>query len=117
MTRNDLTRALAVNAMTKPVNVVIPASVLAAGLLLAVPWLIPVALVCWLALVVMTFLDEQEAHLVGDRLRAVARPVLAPRAPTGVFTPEIAARVRAASGARTAIRSAAHESGSLLEDV
>ena len=66
-TRKDLTRVLVVNAMTKPVNVTIPAAVLTAGLLLAVPWLIPVALVCWLALVVVTFFDEREAESAGRR--------------------------------------------------
>jgi len=77
-TRKDLTRVLVVNAMTKPVNVTIPAAVLTAGLLLAVPWLIPVALVCWLALVVMTFFDEREAELAGRRARA-GRPEPAPQ--------------------------------------
>jgi len=67
-TRKDLTRVLVVNAMTKPVNVTIPAAVLTAGLLLAVPWLIPVALVCWLALVVMTFFDDQPSEAVGQQL-------------------------------------------------
>jgi hypothetical protein len=118
MTRKDLSRALAVNAMTKPVNVVIPASVLTAGLLLAVPWLIPVALVCWLALVAVTFFDEREAKAAGERARAAIRhEPPPPRAQAQAFTPEIAARVRAARAARASIRLAADESGSPLEDV
>src|SRR4051794_35088751 len=111
MTRKDLSRALAVNAMTKPVNVVIPASVLTAGLLLAVPWLIPVALVCWLALVAVTFFDEREAKATGERARAAIRhEPPPPRTQTQAFTPEIAARVRAARAARASIRLAADES-------
>jgi hypothetical protein len=117
-TRKDLTRVLVVNAMTKPVNVTIPAAVLSAGLLLAVPWLIPVALVCWLALVVMTFFDEREAEQAGRRARSV-RPEPAPpvRTRPSAFAPEIAARVRAASGARASIRLAIDESDTPLDDV
>ena len=66
MTRKELSRALAVNAITKPVNVVAPAGVLVAGLLLGVVWLVPVAIVCWLALVAVTFFDEREARAAGD---------------------------------------------------
>src|SRR4051794_40561445 len=118
MTRKELSRALAVNAMTKPVNVVIPASVLTAGLLLAVPWLVPVALVCWLALVAMTFFDEREAQAGGGRARATIRPEPRPPRPqTHAFPPEIAARVCAARAARASIRLAAGESSSPLEDV
>ena len=117
-TRKDLTRVLVVNAMTKPVNVTIPAAVLTAGLLLAVPWLIPVALVCCLALVVMTFFDEREAELAGRRARA-GRPEPAPqvRARPSAFAPEIAARLRAANAARASIRLAVGESVTPLDDV
>lgn len=107
MTRQDLSRVLAVNAVTKPVNVLAPAAVLVAALLLGVVWLAPVALVCWLALVTVTFFDEREARAAGERARAGARkpPPAAVRAAR--FEPAIAARVRAASAARASIRLAA----------
>jgi hypothetical protein len=119
MTRKELSRALAVNAITKPVNVLAPSAVLVAGLLLGAPWLAPVALVCWLALVSVTFFDEREARAAGERARAgrredAPRPV-AVRA--GRFAPEIAGRLRLASSARASIRAAVEDSAAPLEDV
>ena len=67
ITRATLRRDLAVNAATKPVNVVVPAGVLVAGLLLGTAWLIPVAAVVYVVLAVMTFFDEGEAERVGKR--------------------------------------------------
>jgi hypothetical protein len=103
MTRKELSCALAVNAASKPVNVLAPALVLVTGLLLGVPWLAPIAVVCWLALVLVTFFDEREARVVGERVRAAARPEPPAMARTAGFAPEIAARVRAAGAARSAI--------------
>jgi hypothetical protein len=90
MTRNELSRVLAVNAVTKPVNVLAPAAVLVAALLLGAPWLVPVAGVCWLALVAVTFFDEREARAAGERARAGARQ-----------DPPAVARARPASGRRS----------------
>ena len=103
MTRKELSLVLAVNAVTKPVNVVAPAVVLVAALLLGVLWLAPVAVVCWLALVTVTFFDEREARAAGERARAAARPESPAIARTTRFAPEIGARVRAASAARSAL--------------
>jgi hypothetical protein len=120
MTRKELSRALAVNAITKPVNVLAPSAVLVAGLLLGAPWLAPVALVCWLALVSVTFFDEREARAAGERARAgrredAPRPAAAVRA--GRFAPEIAGRLRLASSARASIRAAVEDSAAPLDDV
>jgi hypothetical protein len=116
MTRKELSLVLAVNAVTKPVNVLAPAVVLVAALVLGALWLAPVAVVCWLALVTVTFFDEREARAVADRER-VQRRVEPPRSRPGAFAPEIGSRVRAAHGARAAIRLAVEESASPLDDV
>ncbi|WP_028062213.1 hypothetical protein [Solirubrobacter soli] len=110
MTRKELSLVLAVNAVTKPVNVLAPAIVLVAALALGVLWLAPVAVVCWLALVTVTFFDEREAREAGSRARSAARrePPPVPRTTTR-FAPEIAARVRAASAARAAITAEASD--------
>ena len=78
-TREDLRRALVVNALTKPLNVLVPALVVVAASLLGAALLIVVALICWLGLALVTFFDEDEAArrrppAAGGRARAPARP-------------------------------------------
>jgi hypothetical protein len=109
-TRGELSRLLAINALTKPLNVAVPAAVLAASLLLGATWLTIVALVCWLALVAGTFFDAREARFVGERAREERRapPALVTERPA--FAEEIDRRVRAAVSARAAIRAAIEES-------
>jgi archaellum component FlaC len=68
VTRTDLRRGLVVNALTKPINVVVPAAVAVAGLLIGVTWLIVVAVAVYAVLAVLTFFDESEAEMVGKRL-------------------------------------------------
>lgn len=69
-TRAQLNRALVLNAATKPVNVLVPAAIAVAALLLGLWWLIPaVALPALIALVLVTYLDGEEAERVGQRLR------------------------------------------------
>jgi archaellum component FlaC len=68
VTRTDLRRGLVVNALTKPINVVVPAAVAVAALLTGVTWLIAVAVVVYAVLAVLTFFDEGEAEKVGQRL-------------------------------------------------
>src|SRR2546423_15384963 len=68
VTRTDLRRGLIVNALTKPINVVVPAAVAVAALLIGVTWLIAVAAVVYAVLVVLTFFDEGEAEQVGKRV-------------------------------------------------
>jgi hypothetical protein len=90
------------DALTKPVNVLVPAGVVVAAALSGAAWLVGVALVCWLALAAMTLHDAPETPRLGDR------PELAP---------PIASRLDAAMDARAAIRSAVAESRSPLDDV
>jgi hypothetical protein len=108
-TRRELQRALALNAATKPVNVVVPAAVVVAGLLAGATWLLAVAFVTWLALLVATFFDEREARAVGERARA------ARRAPAPELTaPALTRRWEAVLAARAAI---ARDSSPLLPEV
>jgi hypothetical protein len=118
VTRADLRRALVLNALAHPINLLVPAGVLVAAALLGAVWLVIVAVVCWLVLVGMTFFDEREAARVGDRLRAARRNV-APsgRVDPGVLAPAIRARVRSAVAACAAIRAAIAASPAALEDV
>jgi hypothetical protein len=74
VTRASLRRDLAVNAASKPVNVIVPAGVVVAGLLLGTPWLLPVAAVVYVVLAAMTFFDEREAERVGKRAYGKDRP-------------------------------------------
>jgi len=68
VTRTDLRRGLVVNALTKPINVVVPAAVAVAALLIGVTWLIAVAAVVYAVLAMLTFFDEGEAEKVGKRV-------------------------------------------------
>jgi hypothetical protein len=116
VTREHLARALAVNALTKPLNVVVPAGVVVAGLLVGAVWLLIVALVVWAALVGATFVDEREAQRVGERERAARRPAALEAEPTA-FAPEIGRRVDAALAARESIHAAVEETDSPHADV
>jgi pyruvate/2-oxoglutarate dehydrogenase complex dihydrolipoamide acyltransferase (E2) component len=117
-TREDLRRALLVNALTKPLNVLVPALVVVAASLLGASLLIAVALICWLGLAFVTFFDEDEAAHVGRRRRAGPRATRAPAAPVAApRTPEIARRVRDAHAAADSVRVAVRESGLPLDDV
>ena len=117
-TREELRRALVVNALTKPVNILVPALVVVAASLLGAGLLIAVALICWLGLAFVTFFDEDEAALVGRRRRATARATRPPAAPVAEpSTPVIAQRVRRAHAAADAVQEAVRESELPLADV
>ena len=118
VSRADLRRALVLNALVHPVNVLVPAGILAAGALAGASWLAIIAVVCWLVLVGMTFFDEREAARVGERLRR-ARPDAAPevRADPAAFAPSIRARVLAAVEACSAIRAVIMASPAALDDL
>lgn len=67
VTRRDLQRRLVLNAASKPLNVAVPAAVVVTALVLDALWLLPVALIAYVALGLFTFFDEDEAKRVGDR--------------------------------------------------
>jgi len=113
VTRTDLRRALVANALGKPVNVLVPAGVLAAGALLGAWWLAAVAVACWLVLSGMTFFDEREAQAVGERVRAARRRQVASQGiDFAALDAGIAGRLKEAREARTSIRAAVEASGS-----
>lgn len=127
VTRRVLARELALNAATKPVNVVVPAAVAVAGLLLHAFWLLPVAAVVYVAMLLATFFDGNEAERVGrqtyDRVNTGRR--LTPD--TSRFAPPIAEKLQLARAEEERIRSAAgdaplladptHEVARLLNDL
>jgi hypothetical protein len=96
VTRSELQRRLVVNALSKPVNVAVPAAVAVAAVLVGVPWLLVVAAIAYIALAVMTFLDEREAERVGDEAYGRLRRSEQPRLETRRLAPEIRAEVEAA---------------------
>jgi len=118
VTRADLRRALVLNALAHPVNLLIPAGVLVAGLVIGAAWLALVAVASWVVLAAVTFFDEREAARVGERLRAARRDD-APRARAdpAVYAPPIRTRVRAAEAACAAIRAAIAAAPATLDDV
>jgi hypothetical protein len=116
VSRSELRRALLLNAVSHPVNVLVPAGVLVAGAIFGAAWLALVALVCWLVLAGVTFFDEREAQQVGERARKARRGAAA-RADPADFSLEIGARVKAANAARAAIHAAIDSSRSPLAGV
>jgi hypothetical protein len=118
VTRRDLRRALVVNAMTRPLNVVVPGAVVAAGVLLGVAWLAVVAVAAYLALAVTTFFDADEAQRVGRRAYARRRPARSstPLDPSTLAEP-IRERVEAAMDAQALIDQTVAESEVDLSEV
>ena len=99
LSRGELNRLLIANALTKPwPNVLLPAGIAAAGLVLALPLapLIAVAIVAWLALSVVTYFDSDEAEQVAARVRERRRGALASgrRVDLDTLAPPIADQLR-----------------------
>jgi hypothetical protein len=71
MTRGEINRLLVANALLKPwPNVLVPAALAAAGILLGLGWVaVPIAIVAWLCLSVITYFDGDEAERVAGRVR------------------------------------------------
>jgi len=116
--RAELQRALAVNALTKPVTVAVGAGVAAAAIVLGVTWLLLVAVVAYVALATMTFLDEREAERVGDRAHGRGRGTVGAGAKdAGTFTPEIRAQVRTARAEQAQIVRTIEDSDLSFADV
>jgi len=113
VSRTELRRALVLNALVHPVNVLVPAAVLVAAAVFGAAWLALVAIACWVVLAGVTFFDEREAKRVGERVRAARRGAAA-RIDPAEFSIEIGARVKAANAARAAIHAAIGASRSPL---
>jgi len=121
--RAALNRALVVNAATKPVNVLVPAAIAIVALLVNLWWLIPVVAVpAFVALVLVTYLDGEEAEKVGERLRggragSAAQVAGPPRIDPAKLAPPIGSQLRAALGEEARIREAISRSDLPLTEV
>lgn len=90
--RGEFNRALVLNALIKPVNVIVLAAMLIAGVLLGVfAVMIPVALVVYGIAVARTYFDSDEADAVLARERGERSELeaAAPRADPRAFAPPI----------------------------
>ena len=99
-TRAELNRLLVGNALTKPMpNIVVPAVVAAGGLVLGLGAVaVVIAVVAWLALSAITYLDGDEAERVADEDRERRRRAYEkthPRVAPAALAPPIAARLEA----------------------
>ena len=107
VTRTALRRALVVNALTKPVNVIVPTLVVVGAVAVGATWLFAVAAIVYVVLAAMTFFDEAEAERVGDRVYGRDRPAVAERrVDPGALAAPIAAQFSAALEEETRIRRA-----------
>jgi hypothetical protein len=108
VTRRTLQRRIAVNALTKPLNLGVLAVLVVAGIVLDLALVaIPIAVVAYLVLSAITFFDSGEAERVGQETYAKARggePVK--RLDTSALDPRIAALLSQARESAAAIRSA-----------
>ena len=122
VTRKELQRQLTVNALTKPLNVAVPAAVAVAGLLLGTPLLLPLAVVVYLVLAVVTFFDTREADKVADRVygrdpASVRKAEETRELKAAGYAPEIAQQMRAALEQERQIRQAISESDLPFDEV
>jgi hypothetical protein len=117
-TRSELQRALAVNALTKPVTVAVGAGVAVAAIVLGATWLLVIALVTYAAMATMTFFDEDEAKRVEDRAYGKAHGVLTSSGVNpATFAPEIRAQLDAARSEQSLIMKTITESELSFADV
>lgn len=118
VTRASLQRALVVNALTKPLNVIVAASLVVVAVAVGASWLILVAAVVYAALSTMTFFDADEAQRVGDRAYGRQSLVKGPgRADPGAMAAPIASQLSAALEEETRIRKAIDASKLPFDDV
>jgi hypothetical protein len=122
ITRATLQRKLAVNALAKPVNLVVLAALVVAGILLDLLVVaIPVAVIAYLCLAAITFFDADEAKRVGAAAYAARRaaepPGLDPRTLSPTIAHPVAEAQRAAAAIRAAIDAADHPFADVSADV
>lgn len=116
VTRDALKRQLAVNAATKPLNILAPAAVVVIGLLLGVLVVaLPIAVVAYIVLTLQTFFDGKEAEKVGKAVYG-ARPQHAPL-DARTLSPAIARPLEEARATAVAIRRTVVEADAPLDDV
>jgi hypothetical protein len=106
VTRRVLVRELAINAATRPLNVAVATAVAAAAVLLQTLWLLPVALLVYVAMALATFFDADETDRVSRRAYERARPAPRPELDLSLFAPSIAQTLESARAAQTRIQQA-----------
>src|SRR5262245_50000431 len=119
-TRAEINRALVLNAVTKPVNIIVPAAIAVVGIVLGYWWIaLIVAIPAFIALCGVTYLDGDEAEKVGDELRGKRAASLpkAERLDPSKLAPPIAQQVRAAFQEEQRIRQAIEQADLPLTDV
>jgi hypothetical protein len=116
-TRSALTRAIALNAATKPSNVVVPAAIAIVAALLGIAWLWPVAILVYVALVLATFFDADEAEAVGKRRRGGAAPAQQRQLDPAQLAPPIAERLQQALDEESQIRRTIEGSDVQMDEV
>jgi hypothetical protein len=119
VTRSQLQRSLVANAMTKPLNVLVPAAVAVAGIVLGVLWLVGVAVVVYAVLALLTFFDEGEAERVGKRVYGTAAKGVPPpkQADLSKLAPPIAQQLGAARAEEARIRTAVSDADLPFDEV
>jgi hypothetical protein len=117
ITRKTLQRELVLNAATKPVAVAVAASVAVAALVLGTPWLLPVAVAIYAALVLTTLFDAKEVERVARK--AYGRDATKPGRPATAraLAPEVSSLVERAHVEEARIRRAIADSGLPFTDV
>ncbi|MDP9303817.1 MAG: hypothetical protein M3O92_04845 [Actinomycetota bacterium] len=106
VTRRVLARELAINAATRPLNLAVPTGVALAGVFLQTLWLLPVAVVVYVAMALATFFDTDEAERVSRRAYERARPLSRSEPNLSLFAPSIARTLESARVEEARIRQA-----------
>jgi hypothetical protein len=119
VTRSSLQRQLLTNALTKPLNVLVPAAVVVAGIVLGALWLVAVAVVVYAVLAAMTFFDGGEAERVGKRVYGTAAKGVPPpkQADLSRLAPPIAQQLGSARAEEARIRAAVTEADLPFQEV
>jgi hypothetical protein len=122
VTRATLQRKLLVNALAKPLNLIVLAALVVAGILLGlVAIAIPIAVVAYLSLVAITFFDADEAKRVGAAAYAARHaddpPALDPRTLSPTIARPVAEAQRTAAAIHEAIDAAEHSFADVSADV
>lgn len=122
VTRATLQRKLAVNALAKPLNLIVLAALIVAGIVLGLTTIaIPIAVLAYLGLSAITFFDAEEAKRVGAAAYAERHRDEPPRLDPRTLDPRIAQPVadaqRTADAIRAAIAAADHPFADVSADV
>ena len=119
VTRSQLQRSLVANALTKPLNVLVPAALVVAGIVLGALWLVAIAVVVYAVLGALTFFDEGEAERVGTRVYGESAKAVKPakQAELSKLAPPIAQQLGAARAEEARIHTAVTDADLPFEEV